>query len=121
MEIVPVRPTLRMHDVAAAERFYLDWLGCALDWEDDAADGPVYLHVSRGGLVLHLSSHHDDGTPGAVVLVEVRGLDALHAELAARAYPFFDPAVRPHPLGRTMELIDPSSNRLPFFERAPAP
>lgn len=27
------------------------------------------------------------------------------------------PAVGPHPLGREMLLIDPSSNRLRFFER----
>src|SRR3712207_7141963 len=47
-------------------------------------DRPVYLQVSRGDLVLHLSSHHDDGTPGSVVLVETRGVDALHAELRDR-------------------------------------
>ena len=121
MEILSVLPTLRMHDVAAAKRFYLDWLGCSVDWEDGTADGPVYLQVSRDQLVLHLSSHHDDGTPGSVVLVELRGLDALHAELTARPYPFFNPAVGPHPAGRVMELIDPSSNRLRLFERgAPA-
>ena len=32
----------------------------------------VYVHVSRDGMRLHLSSHHDDGTPGTAVLVEVR-------------------------------------------------
>ncbi|MDP9189848.1 MAG: glyoxalase superfamily protein [Actinomycetota bacterium] len=118
MEFAAVLPTLRMHDVSAAKRFYIDWLGCAIDWEDEADDGPVYMQVSRGDLVLHLSSHHDDGTPGSVVLIEMRGLKELHEEIAARPYPFFNPAIGPHPAGRVMEVIDPSSNRLRFFERA---
>src|SRR5579872_3653323 len=33
------------------------------------------------GMRLHLSSHHDDGTPGTAVLVVVRNVEALHAEL----------------------------------------
>lgn len=118
MEFTAVLPTLRMHDVPVARRFYLDWLGCSVDWEDGADDGPVYMQVSRQGLVLHLSSHHDDGTPGTVVLVEMHGIDELHKEIAARPYPFFNPAVGPHPAGRVMEVIDPSSNRLRFFERS---
>ena len=117
MEFTAVRPTLRMHDVAVAKRFYVDWLGCTVDWEDGSGRGPVYLQLSRDSLVLHLSSHHDDGTPGTVVLVEMQGIEELHRELTERPYPFFNPAIEPHPLGRTMQLIDPSSNRLRFFER----
>ncbi len=55
------------------------------------------MTVSRGGLRLHLSSHHDDGTPGGAVLVVVTGVDDLHAELAAKEYPFLHPAVEPGP------------------------
>lgn len=109
----PVVPVLRMFDVAAAKRFYVDCLGCALDWAGGEGDRPVYLQVSRGSLVLHLSSHHDDGTPGSVVLVEMRGVDDLHAELAAEHYPFLNPGIEDGPGdGRQMQLIDPSSNRL---------
>lgn len=46
----------------------MDYLGCTVDWEhrfDDLA--PLYMQVSRGSLVLHLSEHYGDGTPGAVV------------------------------------------------------
>jgi hypothetical protein len=52
------------------------------------------MQVSRGALVMHLSSHHGDGTPVAAVLIEIRGLDDLHAELAGTGYPFLDPASR---------------------------
>ena len=53
----------------------------------------MYGHVSRDGMRLHLSSHHDDGTPGTAVLVEVRNIDALHSELPKRGYPFFNPGI----------------------------
>ena len=114
----PVVPILRMFDVAAAKRFYLDYVGCTLDWQYGEGDQPVYMQVSRGDLVLHLSSNHDDGTPGSAVLIETRGVAELHAELHAKDYPFLNPGIEPAPGGREMQLIDPFSNRLRFFERA---
>ena len=113
-----VVPILRIYDVDAAKRFYIDYLGCALDWEDGGDDGPVYLQVSRDDLILHLSSHHDDGTPGSAVLIETRGLRELHGELRRKGYPFLNPGVEAAPGGgQEMQLIDPSSNRLRFYER----
>jgi extradiol dioxygenase family protein len=118
MSISRVVPILRMFDVAATKRFYVEYLGCTLDWQDGDGDGPVYMQVSRGALVLQLSSHHDDGTPGSAVLVELQDVDALHAELAGRGYPFLNPGIEPGPGdGREMQLIDPASNRLRFYER----
>ena len=114
----PVVPILRMFDVAAAKRFYLDYVGCTLDWQYGEGDQPVYMQVSRGDLVLHLSSNHDDGTPGSAVLIETRLVAELHAELHAKDYPFLNPGIEPAPGGREMQLIDPFSNRLRFFERA---
>jgi hypothetical protein len=93
LQVVSVVPILRMHDVAATIRFYVDYLGCSLDHQDGAGDRPVYLGVSRDGMEFHLSSHHDDGTPGTAVLVVVRNIDALHAELHQREYPFFNPSI----------------------------
>ena len=40
---------------------------------------------------MHLSTYHDDGTPGGVVLVEVTGIKALHDELHGKDYPFMNP------------------------------
>jgi Glyoxalase superfamily protein len=80
------------------------------------------MQVSREGLRLHLSSHHDDGTPGTAVLIVVDDLEAVHAELHSREYPFLNPGIEPGPgTGRTMELIDPASNRLRFYEPRLAP
>ena len=115
-------PILRMFDLAVTKRFYVDYLGATIDWEHGAAGGPLYLQVSRDDLVLHLSSHHDDGTPGTAVLIEMHGLADLHAELRTRRYPFFNPGIGAGPAGgREMELIDPASNRLRFFERRAEP
>jgi len=114
-----VVPILRMYDVSATTRFYVDYLACIVDWHDGEGDQPRYMQVSRTGLRLHLSSHHDDGTPGTAVLITVRDVDALHAELRTRRYPVLNPAVEPGPAGgRELQLIDPACNRLRFFEPA---
>ena len=119
MEIEAVIPVLRMYDVAATLRFYVDYLGCTLDWQQGEGDQPVDLEVSRGPLRLHLSSHSDDGTPGTVVLVVVRGLDEFHPELRSRDYPFLNPGIEPGPGGgRELQVIDPASNRIRFYEPA---
>jgi hypothetical protein len=108
-----------MFDVAATKRFYIEYLGCSLDWEDGGGDRPVYMQVSRDALRLHLSSHHDDGTPGSAVLIMTHGLAGLHQELSTKDYPFLNPGIGPGPGGGTeMGLIDPASNRLRFFEPA---
>jgi catechol 2,3-dioxygenase-like lactoylglutathione lyase family enzyme len=112
-------PVLRIFDLERAREFYLGFLGFRLDWEHRfEPDLPVYLQVSRGGCVLHLSEHHGDGTPGTVVFFRVAGLEAFHAEITARGYRFLRPGVEPAPWGgRVMEVTDPFGNRLRFSER----
>lgn len=119
MELLGVTPVLRVFDIPLAKSFYVDYVGCSVDWEDGTPDGPTYLQVSRPPLVLHLSTHHGDGTPGGVVLIEVRGIKELHAELHGKGYKFMNPGLEPGP-GEHMlstELIDPFANLIRFFER----
>ncbi|MFL5922910.1 MAG: glyoxalase superfamily protein [Gaiellaceae bacterium] len=114
----PPVPILRMFDLQATRRFYVDYLGCTLDWQEGGGgDCPAFMQVSRGPLVLNLSSHHGDGTPGGVVLVFVDEVEALHKELHAKDYPFMKPGIEPHGSGREMVLLDPASNQIRFFER----
>jgi hypothetical protein len=78
-------PILRIFDVAKARAFYLDFLGCRVDWEHRFEnDAPVYMQVSRGDLVLHLSEHHGDCCPGATVYVRTTRLEDLHREITAK-------------------------------------
>lgn len=120
VEISRVTPVLRIFDLPLAMSFYIDYLGCVLDWLDgDPAAGPVYLEVSRGPLVLHLSTHHGDGTPGGVVLVEVHGIKDLLRDLHSKDYRFMNPGLDEGPGERMLstELIDPFGNLIRFFER----
>ena len=109
-----------MFDLGTTLRFYCDYMGCEVDWQEGDGDRPTYLQVSRGDLVLHLSSHHGDGTPGSAVYIETRDAESLHRELHEKDYPFFNPGLEEHGPGRQMTLMDPASNLLRFFDRAPS-
>ena len=57
-------PILRLFDEAAARAFYVDFLGFRVDWEHRfEADLPLYMQLTLGDCVLHLSGHHGDATP----------------------------------------------------------
>ena len=59
-------PIFRIFSLEKAREFYLDFLGFKVDWEHRfEPDAPVFMQVSRDGLVLHLSEHFGDGTPGS--------------------------------------------------------
>lgn len=121
-----VVPILRIFDESRARDFYIGYLGCVVDWEHRfAADAPLYMQVSRGGLKLHLSAHHGDGTPGHVVYVAVTGVRELHAELQAKDYPYLAPGLDDSPGdadgGVCLTLLDPFGNCLRLDERTPTP
>src|SRR5205823_9741555 len=101
-------PLLRIFDVAKAKEFYAGFLGFTIDWDhrfDDAA--PVYMQVSRAGLVLHLTEHHGDCCPGSTVYVRMTGLDEFHREITAKGYGYLRPDVEQTFHGtKCMEVID---------------
>ena len=67
IEFGRVVPTFRIFSLDKAREFYEGFLGCTVDWEHRfEPDAPVYMQVSRGNLVLHLSEHHGDATPGSI-------------------------------------------------------
>ena len=119
MEIQRVVPVFRIFDVGKARDFYLGFLGFALDWEHRfEPDMPLYMQVSLGGFQLHLSEHHGDGTPGAVVFVQLAGLDAYHREIMTKGYRYLRPGIEDRPWGmREMTVIDPFGNRIRFSEK----
>ncbi|MFC6672464.1 glyoxalase superfamily protein [Marinobacterium aestuariivivens] len=113
-------PVLRIFDEDKAREFYLGFLGMTLDWEhrfDD--DAPLYMQVSKGNLVFHLTEHHGDCSPGSKVFVRVEDLDGLFAEIDARPYRYNRPAIEVAPWGdRCFTLTDPFANRILFNERS---
>ena len=113
----PAVPILRIFDEHKAREFYIDFLGFTIEWEHRFADGmPLYLQISRGGLTLHLSEHHGDGTPGTTVYAPVTGIRVWQQALVAQAYGFARPDVVDVPWGQQMEIADPFGNRLRFCE-----
>jgi predicted enzyme related to lactoylglutathione lyase len=117
-EFVSIVPVIRIFDVAKAKEFYAGYLGFAWDWEhrfDERA--PLYAQVSRGPLQLHLSEHHGDGSPGAVIQVMMTGIEDYHRELAAKNYGHMRPGLSDEFFGRLVQVWDPFGNRIRFIER----
>ncbi len=111
-------PILRMVDVPTAHEFYLDYLGFTVEWEHRFEPHlPLYTRIRRDQLVIDLSEHHGDGTPGAALWVPVTDVHALHRELSAKHYPRQCPDVDEQaPGGPTLEVIDPSANTIRFCQ-----
>jgi catechol 2,3-dioxygenase-like lactoylglutathione lyase family enzyme len=109
-------PILRIFDIAKAKAFYVDLLGFRIDWEHRfEPDFPLYMQVSRGGIRLHLSEHHGDGTPGTAIFIDMTGIDAFHAELRAKgSHAGVEPG--PAPNMRVLRLWDPFGSQLRFAE-----
>ncbi len=65
MKLGSTTPILRSFDETKAREFYLDFLGFSLDWEHRFEEGPpLYMQISNGDCVLHISEHHGDCSPG---------------------------------------------------------
>jgi catechol 2,3-dioxygenase-like lactoylglutathione lyase family enzyme len=107
IQFMSVVPILRIFDVAKADEFYQGFLGFKVDWDhrfDDNA--PLYRQVSRGDLILHLSEHHGDGSPGARPRVMMRGVEEFHREMSAKTYRHMRPGLEKTPLGHAGDRRD---------------
>ncbi|QKS83081.1 glyoxalase superfamily protein [Pseudomonas bijieensis] len=109
-------PILRIFDEAKALAFYVDFLGFTVDWQHRFGDDfPLYLQVSRGDCVLHLSEHHGDCTPGSALRIETDELEAFQQQLQAKQYRYAHPQIQAMPWGsQDMAISDPFGNRLVF-------
>ncbi|WP_127530113.1 glyoxalase superfamily protein [Paenibacillus kobensis] len=114
-EIAGTTPILRMYDEEATKQFYTEFLEFRMDWEHRyEPDLPLYMQVSSGGCILHLSGHFGDGTPGTAVRIGVRNTEAFHDMLAAKRYKHARPGYNREE--RSVTLHDPSGNLLRFYE-----
>jgi catechol 2,3-dioxygenase-like lactoylglutathione lyase family enzyme len=114
-------PILRIFDVAKAKEFYSGYLGFQIDWEHQFEENtPVYIQISRGPLVLHLSEHYGDGSPGVAIFVRMQGVEEFHRELSAKNYKYLRPGVndqRPDLPFKVVNITDPFGNKIRFAEK----
>src|SRR5882672_4488217 len=112
-----VKPVFRIFDYGKAVEFYIDWLGFKIDWEDRPKDAPIYMQISRGDIVLHLTEHHGDCCPGSKAFVDFTGLKKYHGQLLAKGYKFNRPGIGKAPWeAMCMTVIDPFGNKILFNE-----
>ena len=118
MHLGKVVPILLIFVEVKALEFYVDFLGFKVDWQHRfEANFPLYLQVSLGECVLHLSEHHGDASPGAAVRIQAQGVDVYQQQLLGKAYRHAKPGVEDTPWGtREMSIRDPFGNRLVFVE-----
>lgn len=117
VRLEPAVPILRVFDEARARAFYLDWMGFAVTFEHRFAPGmPLYMGIRRDGLVLHLSEHFGDGTPGGAVFLPMKGVRGFREELWNKPNRPLNPAVESQPWGLTLDLTDPFGTQLRFCE-----
>lgn len=118
MQFAPAIPVLRIFSVDKAKEFYLDFLGFSLDWEHRfAPDLPLYAQIHRDGLILHLSEHYGDATPGSTVFARVEDLKVLESELQAKQYGYSRPEAERVDWGLQMQIRDPFGNLLRFCQQ----
>ena len=111
-------PILRMFDVRKAKEFYRDFLGFSVDWEHRfEPNTPLYMQVSRGNVMLHLSEHYGDAVPGSAIRIEMSGIEDFLRELQQKKYKYYRPGIQLQPWNaKEMAVIDPFGNRIHFSE-----
>lgn len=113
-----VVPIFRIFDYKKAVEFYVDWLGFKIDWEHKfGEESPLYIQVSRDGIVLHLSEHHGDSTPGSKAYITIDDVRGYYKEVREKKYKFNNPGLEMAPWNAPcFEVIDPFGNNLLITE-----
>ncbi len=117
MQIKRSIPIFRIFDEDKAREFYIDWLGFKVDWEDKPEETPIYMQISRGGLIIHLSEHYADCCPGSRIFVAMdrQEVESYHAELIAKDYKYMKPGLESLPWSELVfDVVDPFGNRISF-------
>lgn len=112
-------PIYRIFDYDKAIEFYIDWLGFKIDWESrHEENAPIYMQVSKDNIILHLSEHHGDATPGSKTHIETQDVERLHKELIEKKYRHNKPGLEKSAWNSLwFEVIDPFGNKLVFNQQ----
>jgi hypothetical protein len=78
---------------------------------------PLYMQLSRGDLLIHLSEHHGDASPGTTRFCSMHGIAAFYAELIGKNYRNNRLGLEKQGWGLEVTVNDPFGNRLRFCEQ----
>jgi hypothetical protein len=108
-------PLFRIFDENKAKEFYCDFLEFKIDWEHRYEPNmPLYMQVSNGHLVLHLTEHYGDCNPGSALRVQVENIKNLHEIITAKNYKYSRPGLENNET--EIRIKDPFGNQITFFE-----
>jgi catechol 2,3-dioxygenase-like lactoylglutathione lyase family enzyme len=103
-----INPILRVADIAASLRFYVDLLG----FTNAPWGGADFTCVSRDGALIYLCQADRD-CGGTWMWIGIEDVAALHAALTARGVAIRKPPTK-RPWALEMEIEDPDGNLLRF-------
>src|SRR5690349_2991449 len=108
LHVERIEPVLRVENMQAALRFYVDILGFEnAEWGSDD-----FTSVARGGGSLYLC-HADQGRGGAWVWIGVDDVRPIYEDLKSRGVPVLLPPTN-FPWALEMRVADPDGNVLRF-------
>ncbi|MEK3886782.1 glyoxalase superfamily protein [Bacillus sp. FSL K6-3431] len=109
---------LRMFDEEKAKEFYVEFLEFTIDWEHRFEAGmPLYMQISNGDCIIHLSEHHGDSSPGVAIRIEVGDIKELQSKLLAKNYKYARPGLENTPWNALeLSIDDPFKNRIVFYQ-----
>lgn len=114
-----VIPIVRIFDYQKTLEFYVDWLGFEIVWEHHFEENtPVYMEVKKNNIILHLSEHHGDGTPGSRIFILGEGVPEYHKELLNKKYKYNRPGLEKTFYDTVSFTVDdPFGNKIIFNEK----
>jgi uncharacterized glyoxalase superfamily protein PhnB len=112
-------PILRSFDETKALEYYVEFLGFKVDWAHRFEDNtPLYMQLSLGETIIHISEHYGDSTPGSHMRIELNDVEAYCRELNAKKYRHARPGFQLMPWNTVdMTIADPFGNRITFYTR----
>ncbi len=110
-------PTFRITNYEKAIGFYIDLLGFDIDWEHRFGEtDPVYMQVSKNGLILHLSEN-ERFKAGVIIFVETKGIERFRESIINRDNKNNIPEVSTTSWNtKQLEIEDPFGNLMRFNE-----
>ncbi|MGZ3874523.1 MAG: glyoxalase superfamily protein [Mucilaginibacter sp.] len=117
-----VKPIFRIFDYDKAVEFYVNWLDFKIDWEHEFEPGttPKFLQVSLRDIILSLSEHHGDASPGSHISIDdFKNLAAYNKSLLDKQYKYGRPGLEVPEWNEKaimMTVHDPFGNRITFSE-----